>query len=303
MIRRPYCGAVGPLSSGSGGSVLVAALWLVALLGLIGLSVSSVARESVRLTDRRWKTARRNQEAKRAVLLLENILAISTASVVTAGDLSRWSTEVGGGVSIWDESARLNLNTTSTDTLRHLLGSNTAAAGLGDWRDTDDRPHFEGAEKTYYASLGRPYPCRNGRLASVEELLLIKGVTPALYERVKERVTVWGDGKINLNTVSSDTLRDLGFSAGTAEKVAAFRRGPDDRWGTADDGVFQRRNDAPDFLPDSEVRRWNALAPLFAVRGSAYRLDFPASEGIPRLRVVVTTDGKGIGAWREGGGG
>lgn len=294
MTQRP---------SRNGGSVLVAALWLVSLLGLVGLSLSSAARESARLTDRRWKTARRNQEAKKAVLLLESLWAASTASVTTAGELARWSAEAGEGVSIFDESSRINLNTASTDTLRRLLGSDTAAAGVGDWRDADDRPRFDGAEKTYYASLGRPYPCHNGPLAAVEELLLIKGVTPALYERVKERVTVWGDGKINLNTVSSDTLRDLGFSAGTAERVAAFRRGPDGRWGTVDDGVFRRRNEAPDFLPENELRRWNALAPFLSVRGSAYRLDFPASAGVPRLRVVVTTDGKGIGAWREGGGG
>ncbi|MBK7206655.1 MAG: hypothetical protein IPH91_00010 [Elusimicrobia bacterium] len=74
--------------------------------------------------------------------------------------------------------------------------------------------------------------------------------------------------------------------------MAAFRRGPDGRWGTVDDGVFRRRNEAPDFLPENELRRWNALAPFLSVRGSAYRLDFPASAGVPRLRVVVTTDGK-----------
>ncbi|MBK7206656.1 MAG: general secretion pathway protein GspK [Elusimicrobia bacterium] len=82
-----------------------------------------------------------------------------------------------------DESSRINLNTASTDTLRRLLGSDTAAAGVGDWRDADDRPRFDGAEKTYYASLGR-VPCHYGPLAAVENFA-DQGVTPALYERVK----------------------------------------------------------------------------------------------------------------------
>lgn len=52
-----------------------------------------------------------------------------------------------------------------------------------DWLDYGDMDESrqEGAENEYYASLEIPYPCKNGPMDSIEELLLIKGITPELY--------------------------------------------------------------------------------------------------------------------------
>lgn len=49
-----------------------------------------------------------------------------------------------------------------------------------DWidEDTDQRDH--GAENEYYQSLTPPYECKNGKLETLDELLLIRGVTPQL---------------------------------------------------------------------------------------------------------------------------
>ena len=49
-----------------------------------------------------------------------------------------------------------------------------------DWLDEDDEPRDYGAESDYYASLSPPYQCKNGPLDSLDELLLIRGVTPKL---------------------------------------------------------------------------------------------------------------------------
>ena len=37
-----------------------------------------------------------------------------------------------------------------------------------------------GAKESYYSGLTPPYHCKNGPLDSLEEMLLIKGVTPQL---------------------------------------------------------------------------------------------------------------------------
>ena len=52
-----------------------------------------------------------------------------------------------------------------------------------DWLDYGDMDETrqEGAENDYYTSLEIPYPCKNGPMDSIEELLLIKGITPELY--------------------------------------------------------------------------------------------------------------------------
>ncbi|MGV3486488.1 MAG: general secretion pathway protein GspK [Planctomycetaceae bacterium] len=49
-----------------------------------------------------------------------------------------------------------------------------------DWLDEDDEPRPFGAEVEYYSTLPTPYKPANGPINSVEELLLVRGVTPAL---------------------------------------------------------------------------------------------------------------------------
>ena len=49
-----------------------------------------------------------------------------------------------------------------------------------DWLDPDDIARPNGAEREYYSGLSHPYAPKNGPFESVEELLLVKGVTPQL---------------------------------------------------------------------------------------------------------------------------
>jgi hypothetical protein len=70
-----------------------------------------------------------------------------------------------------------------------LLESRTDA--LLDWLDEDDEVRPEGAESAYYAPLGRRP--RNGALHSVEELILIRGMTPDIVARLRRGATAYGD--------------------------------------------------------------------------------------------------------------
>jgi hypothetical protein len=90
-----------------------------------------------------------------------------------------------------DESTRLNLNTLITldkglpGTGRQLLMAlpemtEDVADAILDWLDEDDEPREYGTEIEYYSGLQPPYGTKNGPLATVEELLLVKGVTPQL---------------------------------------------------------------------------------------------------------------------------
>ncbi len=54
------------------------------------------------------------------------------------------------------------------------------ADAILDWIDEDDEPREYGAELDYYATLDPPYSPRNGPLETIEELLLVRGVTPWL---------------------------------------------------------------------------------------------------------------------------
>lgn len=81
--------------------------------------------------------------------------------------------------------------------------------------EEDDLERFLGAEDGYYQSLEKPYHCKNGPLDVPEELLLVKGMTPEVFYGEDDRpginqyISVFGDGKININTADIMVLRAL----------------------------------------------------------------------------------------------
>ena len=80
-----------------------------------------------------------------------------------------------------DEASKLNVNAASDANFEKLPRVTPAmAAALLDYIDEDDVPRPEGAEQEYYSALPRPYRIRNGPLASLDELLLVRGFTPDL---------------------------------------------------------------------------------------------------------------------------
>jgi type II secretory pathway component PulK len=80
-----------------------------------------------------------------------------------------------------DESSKLNLNTATADMMAYLPGMMPdVAEAILDWRDEDSEPRQEGAENEYYLTLPQPYYCKNAAYETVEELLLVRGVTPEL---------------------------------------------------------------------------------------------------------------------------
>jgi len=101
-----------------------------------------------------------------------------------------------------------------------------------DWIDKDGRESDNGAESGYYQGLKNPYECRNGPISSIEELLLVRGITPLLLfgggeqKGLADFITVYGkDGKINLNTADSQLIKSLNPLIGDEliEKLSDFR--------------------------------------------------------------------------------
>ena len=104
---------------------------------------------------------------------------------------------------------------------------------LIDWLDADEQEMTQGAESGYYQGLPRPYRSRNGPVDNLAELLLVKGVTPALLYGEGEQLALveylspYGEeGKINLNTADPLLLQSLHpeIDADLAAAVDDFRR-------------------------------------------------------------------------------
>ncbi len=116
------------------------------------------------------------------------------------------STVTGTRYGLQDESSRINLATilnydkssgssrgpgggagssgTTSKAKTILMGlpgmTDAIADAILDWIDADDTPREQGAESEFYGSLQPAYTPRNAPPASIEELLLVRGVTPEL---------------------------------------------------------------------------------------------------------------------------
>jgi general secretion pathway protein K len=109
---------------------------------------------------------------------------------------------------------------------------------IKDWLDQDNEATGDsGAEADYYENLDRPHSCKNGPLDSLSELLLIRGVSDELYygkgdePGLKDLLTVYSEGKININTAGQVMLQALvtqgvpqETAADWAESVIAYRQ-------------------------------------------------------------------------------
>ena len=164
-----------------------------------------------------------------------------------------------------DEERRLNINALNQQNdkalsnLIVLLGFDeeaaaTIAASVVDWRDEDStvtNPPFGGEDNDYMA-LAKPFHCKNLPFDSIEELLLVKGMTPQIFQKLKDYVTVFPQEArallVNLETAPEIIIRALARSVAgpitnteiadsdsLASKLLAYRRGEDSRDFTADD--------------------------------------------------------------------
>jgi general secretion pathway protein K len=103
-------------------------------------------------------------------------------------------------VRMTDEASLISLNKANdvllTQVITNLMRGGNSTTGMDrrasnevatvvdsilDWRDTDNLKRAHGAESDYYLKRRPPYRAKNGFFDSPEELLLVRGVTPALF--------------------------------------------------------------------------------------------------------------------------
>ncbi len=138
-------------------------------------------------------------------------------------------------VQINDQSGKIQINalvdkngkvdSRQQDVLTRFLGSEVFGLdpeevgnlidAITDWMDPDNEVTRFGAEDSYYRSLPQPYPCKNGPLEVLEELLLVRGMTRTLFYGGEQRpglsdyLTVYGNGEVNINTAPPLVLKAL----------------------------------------------------------------------------------------------
>ena len=122
-------------------------------------------------------------------------------------------------------------NTTKGMDRRATNEVSTVVDSILDWRDADHLKRAHGAESEFYLKRRPSYRAKNGFFDSPEELLLVRGVTPALFyghdgiPGLREVFSVYSrSNNIHLRNASPAVLQALlGFDADTAADLVAQR--------------------------------------------------------------------------------
>jgi len=212
------------------GAVLLLVLVVVALLSALLTDWAFSTLVDLRLTEtfrdsnRAYYLARGGVEVGRQLLRDDNNGYDAPGEMWGVGIPSYpVSDEATISIRIVDEDGRFNLNKVvdnlgenpnplMRDRLRRLLTQleiddpDALSDALIDWIDRNQTTSPRGAENSWYQGLVSPLASKDGPLDTVDELLLVKGFTPEIVEKLTPHVTVAGVSRLNLNTAGKDLL-------------------------------------------------------------------------------------------------
>jgi general secretion pathway protein K len=132
-------------------------------------------------------------------------------------------------VSLTDEGGKVDLNSAAPEVLQalfHAAGVDDAAAraltgAVIDWRSY--------APVASAPSAGADYRPRHAPFASIEELQQVRGMTPALYQRIAAQITIWsGRESPDPDSAPPFALAAIpGMTPQQAAQITAARQGRD----------------------------------------------------------------------------
>ncbi len=195
-------------------------------------------------------------------------------------------------VRITDECGKFNVNKLyntlyykmAVRLFENLELNTDIAATLKDWIDSDDRVTDNGAESYYYEGLG--YKPSNRALKSLFEILYVKGIDENTFKRLLNYLTVYGSGKVNVNSASKELLLAL------SEQMDE----------TAVDSIIENRpikkiEDIKN-LPGFTEELYFLIKPLITNRCDYFKMEVTASYGDSTVSLVAFTDRNRVLEWK-----
>ena len=160
---------------------------------------------------------------KLTVTITDELSKIQVNALVRFPDSRQFSESQ---IMLWDRFLRY---IRSEEELKDESNPVAIVNSVKDWLDSGDdeaTTGLSGAESSYYEDLDPPYACRNGPMQDLNELLLIKGITPQIFNDSQDApglesfMTVHGmtvgagtafnwPGRININTADAPVLAAL----------------------------------------------------------------------------------------------
>lgn len=184
------------------GVALLLVLWACTLLAILLGGYAVLARTQALQTRYQFAQTQAHYAAEAGLMRAIQALQSTDAKQRWVGDGRMYRFAFEGAtvhISIVDEQGKVDLNTAAPEVLQglfHAAGLDSSAAGklaahVVDWRSFITEPSQLERDRAAYAAAGRDYGPRHGPFASLAELQLVLGMTPALYEKVLPDVTLW----------------------------------------------------------------------------------------------------------------
>ncbi|MBC7527018.1 MAG: general secretion pathway protein GspK, partial [Chthonomonadaceae bacterium] len=186
VVRRRACHA-------RPGQALVPVLLVMLILTILSIAFAVSAQREIKSGTNFVSQTQRYYAARGAAMYAASSLANSSSNGATYGiaqktgdtDANGWR-QIGEAwvkIEVVDSAASLSLNGADLATLQRfpvLKDSPELVAAILDWRTPGDQPSENGAKNEYYSALNPAYNCKNAPYETVEELLLVKGITPTI---------------------------------------------------------------------------------------------------------------------------
>jgi general secretion pathway protein K len=243
------------LLSSDSGLALLMVLWILTILLLVVLSFAFLIRTDTFATTYFKEGAEKKYLAQAGLqrgvaelfyrAMFKDHTAVPDTEEPVKIDGTPYTGLLGNGsytYRITSESGKIALNSLTDasglilDNLLVNIGvpketADTIVDSILDWKDADDLTRLHGAEDDYYMSLPTPYKAKNENFETVEELLLVKGMTPEILYGSREKtgifdfVTVHGNGPgISLETAPKEVIAALpGVTQEMAERIIEAR--------------------------------------------------------------------------------
>lgn len=339
------------------GVILITALWVLSILAFLAWNLVQRVRIEMALADYRsddleveaWMDAAlaralwalrepRDEDANHYGEIWAAAPALTEEALLSRDGGGKEKEGVTVDWRVEDEAGKINLNLASEAVMQSLFetyyGSDVEAELLAkcivDWTDRDD----EGpGERDYYLSLPAPHLPANDAMADLEELLLVRGVTPELFESgppagsrkdaaqpwnfpeseedddaapgLVRLLTVEGDGTLNVNTAPRRvleavfrTMSDVAEAGALARQMDERRRGEDGKFGTDDDSPFLSTGEVTEFVSDSIFQQAAAAGVPLGVVASAFTVRVSVAMEAARIERTgwarVRGEGEGV---------
>ena len=325
------------------GVALVVVLWVIMVLSLLigGFAFTMYVETQVASYGRKELKAEMLARSGVEVARMQLLLNKRTAAEAGIDTLQQeWATNdtwyvdhtLGDGmynVKVIDEDSKLPINSATPEQLHQLFAalgvdaseSDIIVDSILDWREPGDLHRLNGAKTDdYYKNLDPPYRCKNGPLDRVEELLLVRGVTPELFYGAPAKdeeparpglidlVTTTSQGQINVNTASPVVLQaalELGDAG--PEMILARRNGPDGILGTEDDMPFRTVGEFMPLLGNLPLNQQQLIRSRITVASSYFTIKSTGEASGAKYTIVATMLRQGGNvttvSWREQRGG